>query len=251
MKSVFRMIVCLSFLGPLAPPSTIFAADFEPGITLIDTAGLKAARDAGEKMVLINTLSPIEYRDKAIPGSVNIPYEYLRDRKASLPEDRDAMLVFYCLSAKSPIAPRTARLAVEKGYRNVRLYQEGISEWAKAGYPTDSIEPVSRERVELLTPAQMKEAAADQEGTIVLDIRDNDLYDAVKFPFKNVLHIEMAYLRNELPSIPRNRKIIVACHTGKQSMLAAPYLKSKGLNVVGCLDGGIMAWQKAGEPVAK
>ena len=94
----FPVALILSAL--LLAPTTVMATEFEPGITLVNTAELKAMVDADEKMLLINTLSPIEIRDKSIPGSVGMPYEFIQDGSAKLPADKGAKLVFYCKGPK-------------------------------------------------------------------------------------------------------------------------------------------------------
>ncbi|MBR4177502.1 MAG: rhodanese-like domain-containing protein [Bacteroidales bacterium] len=45
-------------------------------------------------------------------------------------------------------------------------------------------------------------------------------------------------------------KVAVYCRSGKRSLMAAEQLSAKGCTVYN-LDGGIMAWQKAGKPVVK
>ncbi|MDF1537131.1 MAG: hypothetical protein P1S46_11670 [bacterium] len=92
------MTAILALLLATAPGFA--AVEFEPGIALVDTAGLKAMMDAGEEMLLINTLSPIEIRDKSIPGSVGMPYEFIKDGKTNLPADKGVKLVFYCKGPK-------------------------------------------------------------------------------------------------------------------------------------------------------
>jgi len=96
MRRSISLVIGLLLAALVVTPSPTLAAEFEPGITLINTAEVKAKLDAGEDMLLINTLSPIEIRDKTIPGSVAMPYEHIRDGKVNLPAEKDKMLVFYC-----------------------------------------------------------------------------------------------------------------------------------------------------------
>jgi hypothetical protein len=100
MKRYVYVIVSLLLFAPAVNPSPVLASEFEAGITLVTTAEVKGKLDAGEEMLLINTLSPIEIRDKTIPGSVAMPYEYIRDGRIELPAEKDAMLVFYCKGPK-------------------------------------------------------------------------------------------------------------------------------------------------------
>ena len=148
-------------------------------------------------------------------------------------------------------SPRAARLAAEKGYTNVYLYQEGLLGWGKAGYDFETKEALPRMRVNLIKPDDLERSLESDPTIFIVDIRDDDLYETLRFSYRNTVHIPMAYLEDRLDEIPRDRKVVVACHTGKQSVTAGPYLHSRGYDVIGCVDGGIMAWEKAGKPVLK
>jgi rhodanese-related sulfurtransferase len=56
--------------------------------------------DAGRGFVLINALSPLEFTQTKIKGSINLPYGHLKKGKASLPGDKGAKLIFYCKGPK-------------------------------------------------------------------------------------------------------------------------------------------------------
>lgn len=72
----------------------------QSSIPVITTDELKTIADAKEDFLLINALSPIEYAEESIAGSVNIPYSSLKDGKAKLPESKGKRLVFYCKGPK-------------------------------------------------------------------------------------------------------------------------------------------------------
>ena len=54
-----------------------------------------------------------------------------------LPENKNAMLVFYCANAKCSAAPKAAQRAWDAGYTNVYVMHEGIMGWAEAGHPVE------------------------------------------------------------------------------------------------------------------
>lgn len=60
---------------------------------------LKAKIDAGEKLTLLNSLSDIEFKDKHIPGSINIPLQDIMIAE-NLPKDKNQLIVTYCLGRK-------------------------------------------------------------------------------------------------------------------------------------------------------
>lgn len=76
------------------------AARAQSSIPFITTDELKKIYDAKGDFLLINALSPIEYAEESIMGSVNIPYSSLKDGKGKLPENKAKKLVFYCKGPK-------------------------------------------------------------------------------------------------------------------------------------------------------
>jgi hypothetical protein len=69
-------------------------------LKFVTTDELKAMIDAKEDFALINALSPLEFTETKIIGSINIPYDRLKRGKASLPDDKVMTLVFYCKGPK-------------------------------------------------------------------------------------------------------------------------------------------------------
>ncbi|MBW1741256.1 MAG: rhodanese-like domain-containing protein [Deltaproteobacteria bacterium] len=68
-------------------------------LRIISVQDLKAKMDAGEKLMLLNPLSDIEFNEGHIPGSVNIPlHEIMTTDK--LPQDKDTLVITYCLGPK-------------------------------------------------------------------------------------------------------------------------------------------------------
>jgi len=64
-------------------------------IPTIDADTLKYELYHGAPMVLANALSPIEFKDLTIRGSVNIPSSKV-EGNPNLPEDKNTLLVFFC-----------------------------------------------------------------------------------------------------------------------------------------------------------
>lgn len=71
----------------------------EEGITLLDTAELKRIHGKG-KFFLVNTLSPVEFQEKRIAGSINIPLSHYAQGRTALPGDLDDRFIFYCMGEK-------------------------------------------------------------------------------------------------------------------------------------------------------
>jgi 3-mercaptopyruvate sulfurtransferase SseA len=85
---VLVLFVCLA----AAPASS---KDFSE----ITAKQLKEKIDAGEKLTLLNPLSDIEFNDKHIPGSINIPLQEIIIT-GELPKDKEQLIVTYCLGRR-------------------------------------------------------------------------------------------------------------------------------------------------------
>ena len=101
-KRYFTFLVAFSFLFFLFPhfiwgqkPLSKWA-----DLKFITTEELKQIYDAKEDFLLINTLSPIEFDEITIKGSVNLPYDLIKRGDAKLPEDKSKKLIFYCKGPK-------------------------------------------------------------------------------------------------------------------------------------------------------
>lgn len=60
---------------------------------------LKSKMNSGEKLLLINPLSYIEYQAKHIPGSVHIPLSNMLIT-GKLPKNKNVLIITYCLGPK-------------------------------------------------------------------------------------------------------------------------------------------------------
>lgn len=125
---------------------------------LITAAELKQRMDAGEPMVIVDTM-PYEssYKGAHIPGAIN----YVFDKKARpatdwsesapansvssdyeqlLGSDKSKTIVVYCGFVKCGRSHNGAAWAVELGYENVVRFPGGIYAWKGADYPIASVE---------------------------------------------------------------------------------------------------------------
>lgn len=72
-----------------------------------------------------------------VPGATLLSsYKDYRVAK-ELPQDKAALLVFYCANSKCTAAPKAAERAWKAGYTNVYVMHEGIMGWAEAGQPVN------------------------------------------------------------------------------------------------------------------
>jgi rhodanese-related sulfurtransferase len=118
----------------------------------------------------------------------------------------------------------------------------------------DDLLAVSRSKLQRVQPLDALQALAD--GAVLIDIRadfqrelDGIVPGAVFVP-RNVLEWRCApdsAWRDPQLSDPK-RRVILMCHEGYQSSLAAATLQELGLPAATDLVGGFRAWQAAGLP---
>ena len=87
---------------------------------------------------------------------------------------------------------------------------------------------------------------AEAPAPLLLDVRQPDEYRAGHIPGAKLIPLDQ--LSNKLNELPRDREIICVCRSGARSGSAARQLKAAGFNTLN-LNGGMMAWQRAGLPV--
>ncbi len=218
------------------------AGDFK----FITTEDLKKKMDAGEKFLLVDALSPIEFDEMSIKGSVNIPSSRVKAGHPLLPADKGGLIVFYCKGPKCNKSRAAAENAQKLGYTNILVYNDGIPAWAKAGLPMDHAVEYPKLKTARLAPKELQA----QLGTVeVLDIRGKEHLELGKI--KGAINISFDDLDTEFAKLPKGKKIVIVDHAGKQVNIAAKFLHMKGYADPAVLDGGILAWLRDGLPVEK
>jgi rhodanese-related sulfurtransferase len=96
-----------------------------------------------------------------------------------------------------------------------------------------------------ISPKQASEMYADQKAVIV-DVREDNEWNEQHIP--GAIHIPLAQLNEHFPELKqyKDSPVITQCRTGRRSAQALDVLKSAGFSKVYNMDGGIMAWDKAG-----
>lgn len=206
----------------------------------ISAEQLKAKIDAGEKLMLLNALSDIEFNDKHIPGSINIPLqEIMITRK--LPKEKNQLVVTYCLGRKWMVSVDAAGLVAKRGYTHIMVFRDGLPAWIKAGYPVNSPKPLKQCNVPMIEPGQLKKSLNDY---IVVDIRPKGDYKHGYLPESRAM--PLAYLSTLSVELPKDGNLVVVDHKGTQCKTAAQWLKDNGFSNVCWLKGGLVTYAKAG-----
>jgi rhodanese-related sulfurtransferase len=67
-------------------------------IETVSRDGLKAKMDGGTAFILVETLPPVAYQHKHLPGALNLPPDLVRELAPGLLPDKGAEIIVYCSS---------------------------------------------------------------------------------------------------------------------------------------------------------
>jgi rhodanese-related sulfurtransferase len=98
-----------------------------------------------------------------------------------------------------------------------------------------------------LDPEEVAEKLRQKSNRLLLlDVREDDERElAVIEPS---LHIPMREVPQRLSELPKDREIVVYCHSGARSAMVAGFLEARGYREVANLSGGIDAWSMRVDP---
>ncbi|WP_293766186.1 rhodanese-like domain-containing protein [uncultured Aquitalea sp.] len=100
----------------------------------IDAADVKAALEAGEPLILIDTRAAEAFERETIPGALSLPHRTMdKETTAALP--RDALLVSFCDGIGCNGSTKGALKLTQLGFR-VKELQGGLDWWKRDGYAT-------------------------------------------------------------------------------------------------------------------
>lgn len=101
--------------------------------------------------------------------------------------------------------------------------------------------------VTAIAPKDLAERMRDASGRIVLlDVRELDERETARI--EPSMHIPMNEVPRRVGEIPKDREVVVYCHSGTRSMMVAGYLEGQGFAGVRNLTGGIDAWSRTIDP---
>ncbi len=100
----------------------------------IDRDELKAKLDRGDDFKLVMAMHEWGFRAAHIPGSLH--FATVEEAGEALNEDDE--IVVYCSDPACVASQFANRWLVERGYKDVRRYAGGVSDWIAAGYEIES-----------------------------------------------------------------------------------------------------------------
>ncbi|MEE6294996.1 rhodanese-like domain-containing protein [Georgenia wangjunii] len=98
-----------------------------------------------------------------------------------------------------------------------------------------------------LTVDQLDASNPVPAGAVVLDVREQDEWDAGHVP--GATHIPLGELPARTADVPE-ADLVVVCRSGGRSARATAWLTQAGFDARN-LDGGMKAWERAGLPITR
>ncbi|HXJ81653.1 MAG TPA: rhodanese-like domain-containing protein [Candidatus Methylomirabilis sp.] len=244
---------------PAPSPEAVAAAEAyaarlaaEDGVRYLDVPAVQAMveRRARETVYLIDVRTVEEYTAGHIPGFRWFPGGQAVQRSDEAVVVTHSPIVF-CCDGKAR-ATVTASWYRQMGFEEVYAVNGGTAAWAAAGRSLDLGMPTerpfgfdeARSRVSMLSPAEWH--AAPPSAVIFVDSSQEFARGHVpgaRWVPRGWLEF---WIADVVPS--KTTAVAVTCHDGRNSVLAGATLRGLGYERVSVLDGGMMAWHKAGLP---
>lgn len=101
-------------------------------IAEVTAEDLKQHMQRGNGLTVINVLESKFYDDCRIKGSINVPYNQLKERAQKW--DTNKRIVVYCAHYQCSASRQAFKLLDEMGFVNVAAYEGGMREWFQKGF---------------------------------------------------------------------------------------------------------------------
>lgn len=82
---------------------------------------------------------------------------------------------------------------------------------------------------------------------VLIDVRERSEHADARIPGSKL--VPLGELAGRLRELPRDRMLIMQCHSGNRSRSAATFLIESGFTDVANLEGGILRWAREGRPL--
>jgi rhodanese-related sulfurtransferase len=211
------------------------------GFDVVDTNYIKSNKN---NIVLVDARPFKKYKGGHIPSAYSIPdkkFDKCYYQIDSL--DKTKEIITYCGGWKCGKSPKVALFLKKKGWKNIKVYQEGMPSWKKSGQKVEKIAKKSKktitnknyvvvngvqlvkdqeENAGMVYGAYFKKVlAGDIANMVIVDVRDKE--DFAQGHIKNAINISFEDMKpNEFVSrlskiINNGKKIILVCSSGARA----------------------------------
>lgn len=190
---------------------------------------VKQQLDKQAPMTLVDSRPKRSKYDRGhIPTAISIPYSKFDELSDKLPEDKKALIVFYCGGFKCRLSHKSAEKAIKMGYTNVKVFAAGYPAWKKVAGAKAEEEKASQPAPKATgsLKAGPAEGSVDidvfkkiikekPERIMLVDVRDPDEFAAGHF--KTSVNIPTDDLENQIAELPSDKPVVFVCSTGARS----------------------------------
>lgn len=99
----------------------------------VPAAQVKAALDAGARLIIADARAESDYLEAHIPGAIPLPFYAVDQYATKLPKD-GTWIIAYC-ACPHAASGRVANALRERGFQNAVVLDEGVLVWMQRGYP--------------------------------------------------------------------------------------------------------------------
>jgi rhodanese-related sulfurtransferase len=86
-----------------------------------------------------------------------------------------------------------------------------------------------------------------ERPTALVDVRET--WEFQEGHAKGAINLPLSELRQRAGEVPRDREVLLICHSGQRSLRAAQFLRMQGVAQVANVMGGTAEWEAAGLPM--
>src|SRR5881296_1876917 len=241
----------------------------------IECKDLAARIQKGEKVVILDSRTPEEFRRFCIPGGRSVPGGELALRITDIARDVDTgtTIIVNCAGRTRSIIG--ARVLQRMGIPRVYGLKNGTAGWVLAGHQLET----GADRVQLPEPSAAGVAAAEAYATRVavedgvrlldvsalkslmdrrgaesiylIDVRTAEEYAAGHIPGFRWFPGGQAVQRSDDVAVVKNAPIVFACDGKARATLIASWYRQMGYREVYAVSGGTSAWTASGRSLER
>ena len=200
---------------------------------------IKATLETNDRFLLVDARPLGRYQEGHVPGAIHMPPGAVAANIDKLPRDR--MIIFYCGGLHCPLSTQAAKIAMEHGLTNVRVWYEGDPGWHEAGGYLITTTPYVHHMM----------GQTDEQNYILIDSRPTQVHRKSFIPGSLSIPIQQWDLKKSLLPRDKNTRLIFYCggHACPHSHNSAKRAKAMGYKWASVYSAGEPEWKDEGLPL--
>lgn len=234
--AVMAMMAACSTTAPAPQPAADTSWRFNDIVEVAFVQQYAKVPMAKNVMIIDSRPKRVKYDKGHIPMAVSIPDSQFAKMTDKLPEDKSALLIFYCGGQKCKLSHKSAYKAVALGYTNVKVFADGFPKWmsVKGNYAS-------------VTAEYMKKQIDTEADMAIVDARPKRMkYDKGHLP--GAISIPDTQFTKFKDRLPKDKSKMVVFYCGgfkcKLSHKSASKAIAMGHTNVKVFSAGYPAWKQ-------